>query len=232
MRLLSQGVLGPDGVSFIPSVVRVGLSVHPSLEHIALDSLVEQKRIEISSRRDDVGRNQNQLRNIVMEDAMIVFSTLSYSGSSVFAKLKNHFDVVIIDEAAQAVESSVLVPLCHGCTQVFLVGDPKQLPATVLSNTAADAGYNRSMFQRFQAAGYPVHMLRTQYRMHPSICAFPSSEFYDSKLENFDGRLSTCVILCNYIFASVGTDTSMHIDEQELSKKRREAGMTIPPLDH
>lgn len=32
-----------------------------------------------------------------------VFSTLSFSGSHVFSKLSRSFDVVIIDEAAQAV---------------------------------------------------------------------------------------------------------------------------------
>jgi len=32
-----------------------------------------------------------------------VFSTLSFSGSHVFSKLNRGFDVVIIDEAAQAV---------------------------------------------------------------------------------------------------------------------------------
>ena len=32
-----------------------------------------------------------------------VFSTLSFSGSHIFSKLSRSFDVVIIDEAAQAV---------------------------------------------------------------------------------------------------------------------------------
>lgn len=35
--------------------------------------------------------------------ALQVFSTLSFSGSHVFSKLNRGFDVVIIDEAAQAV---------------------------------------------------------------------------------------------------------------------------------
>jgi hypothetical protein len=42
--------------------------------------------------------------------------------------------VVVVDEAAQAVEPATLVPLAHGgAKQVFLVGDPVQLPATVMS---------------------------------------------------------------------------------------------------
>lgn len=44
------------------------------------------------------------------------------------------------------------------------MGDPNQLPATVLSAGALEHGYNTSMFQRLQAAGYPVqvqHVLRS-----------------------------------------------------------------------
>eukprot|EP00850_Spirogloea_muscicola_P018923 SM000179S03395 [mRNA] locus=s179:43590:47092:- [translate_table: standard] len=47
-------------------------------------------------------------------------STLSYSGSGVFARMTRAFDIVIVDEAAQAVEPATLVPLSHGCRQVIL----------------------------------------------------------------------------------------------------------------
>lgn len=63
------------------------------------------------------------------------------------------------------------MPLCHGCRQLFLVGDPIQLPATVLSDRAKDHGYDDSLFKRFQTAGYPVNMLTVQYRMHPEVRA-------------------------------------------------------------
>ena len=42
-----------------------------------------------------------------------------------------------------------------------------------------------SLAQKFAwPAGYPVHMLDTQYRMHPDICRFPSLEFYGGGLKN------------------------------------------------
>lgn len=51
-----------------------------------------------------------------------------------------------------------------GLSQLVLVGDPKQLPATVISQLAADKGYARSLFQRLQSCGVPVSLLDTQYR--------------------------------------------------------------------
>ena len=70
-----------------------------------------------------------------------------------------------------------------GC-RVVLVGDPQQLPATVLSRQAQLANMERSMFERFQRAGCPVTMLSVQYRMHPSIRQFPSQHFYNNQLQD------------------------------------------------
>ena len=64
-----------------------------------------------------------------------------------------------------------------------LVGDPQQLPATVLSKRSKALAFERSLFERLQLAGWPVHLLRVQYRMHPHIRAFPSAHFYNNELE-------------------------------------------------
>lgn len=71
--------------------------------------------------------------------------------------------------------------------QVFLVGDPVQLPATVISKRAVAHGYDVSLFKRLQTAGYPVQVLDTQYRMHPDICRFPSNQFYDGSVKTGTG---------------------------------------------
>jgi senataxin len=46
------------------------------------------------------------------------------------------------------------------------VGDPKQLPATVMSGLASKFLYECSMFERLQRAGYPVIMLTKQVVYH------------------------------------------------------------------
>ena len=62
----------------------------------------------------------------------------------------------IIDEAAQSTEPSALIPLRFGCRRLVLVGDPRQLPATVLSRAADRAGLGVSLFERLERAGHQV----------------------------------------------------------------------------
>lgn len=60
---------------------------------------------------------------------------------------------VLIDEAGQASEVAALQPLGYGARSVVLVGDPQQLPATVLSAAAKAVAMERSLFERLQASG-------------------------------------------------------------------------------
>jgi hypothetical protein len=64
------------------------------------------------------------------------------------------------------------------CCRLVLVGDPLQLPATVLSRSAASAGLEVSLFERLSASGLTPLLLRTQYRMHAAISAFSNAHFY------------------------------------------------------
>ena len=54
------------------------------------------------------------------------------------------FDVVVIDEAAQALEAWCWIAMCKA-PKVILAGDHLQLPPTVTSDEAARAGESRSL---------------------------------------------------------------------------------------
>ncbi|KAK3144776.1 hypothetical protein QOZ80_4AG0317720 [Eleusine coracana subsp. coracana] len=189
LRVLRTGIRDENNSTYSPKIVRVGLKAHHSVKAVSMDYLINQKRSGVGTL--DGGRREaggdDRMKASILNEAAIVFSTLSFSGSSIFSRMTRAFDVVIIDEAAQAVEPATLVPLVHGCRQVFLVGDPVQLPATVISKTAQKLGYGTSLFKRFQAAGFPVQMLKIQYRMHPEISIFPSNEFYEGALQDGEG---------------------------------------------
>ncbi|KAF1943176.1 hypothetical protein EJ02DRAFT_433485 [Clathrospora elynae] len=136
---------------------------------------------KLASRNADLNRRRAQ--EAVLNDAHIICATLSGSGHEMFQGLSIEFETVIVDEAAQCVEMSALIPLKYGCAKCILVGDPKQLPPTVFSKEAAKFQYEQSLFVRMQK-NHPddVHLLDTQYRMHPEISLFPSRTFYDGRL--------------------------------------------------
>lgn len=73
--------------------------------------------------------------------------------------IKKVFDTVIIDEAAQAVEVSTLIPLYYKCKRLILIGDPKQLPATIFSKICEKYNYSQSLFQRLMLSNVEVNML-------------------------------------------------------------------------
>lgn len=154
--------------------------------------LVEMSRLLILEDKFRSGNNFNiedakaKLEASFANEAEIVFTTVSSSGRKLFSRLTHGFDMIVIDEAAQASEVGVLPPLTLGAARCVLVGDPQQLPATVISKAAGSLLYSRSLFERFQQAGCPTILLSVQYRMHPQIRDFPSRYFYQGRLTDSD----------------------------------------------
>jgi len=68
---------------------------------------------------------------------------------------------------------------------MVVVGDPKQLPSTVISKNCKDAGYGRSWIENVMEC-HPdkVYLLDTQYRMDPEIVKFSNMHFYDNRIKN------------------------------------------------
>ncbi|WVQ83579.1 hypothetical protein IAT38_005720 [Cryptococcus sp. DSM 104549] len=122
-------------------------------------------------------------RDLILNEADIVCATLSGAGQDSLAP--HTFETVIIDEAAQAIEMSCLIPLKYGCKRCIMVGDPNQLPPTTFSTEAEKNSYNQSLFVRITKRD-PTHvqLLSIQYRMHPNISELPSKVFYDGRLRD------------------------------------------------
>lgn len=119
----------------------------------------------------------------IISSADVVCSTCLGAGSSNLEAAE--FVSVIIDEAAMCHEPTTLVPLTKGSAHTVLVGDHKQLPAITLSPAAEARGYGTSLFERLQTQDdVPSILLHKQYRMHPTISAFPNIEFYHHALSD------------------------------------------------
>lgn len=155
---------------------------------------------EVRRLRDEVFALRTKMTAAILSRASIIACTLSKSGSGPLSGLQRGFDALIIDEAAQAVELSTLVPIRERVARVVLVGDPKQLPATVKSVVAANARYDRSLFERIAESGVAPSMLRVQYRMHPFLRDFPSKRFYGGMLTDGPSVMERVAKVCPNVY--------------------------------
>lgn len=124
----------------------------------------------------------------------VVLATLHGSGG--FQLRDERFDVVLIDEASQALEAQCWVPLLSA-SKAVCAGDHLQLPPTIKSlrsssktssssskKTTTAVSLETTLFDRLLALHGPAikRMLTTQYRMHESIMRFPSDALYEGRL--------------------------------------------------
>lgn len=97
------------------------------------------------------------------------------------------FPFVFFDEGSMATEPVTLVPLVKGSRQLAIIGDHRQLPPVVEDEQARRGGLAKSLFERLIERGdVPSLMLDSQHRMHPSLSAFVSKNFYNSELRDGD----------------------------------------------
>jgi AAA domain len=185
--LLAQLEHTPKDAANRPRVV----AIHEDLERQLRD--LRRLRIAVAGELDVAVSRDVRIRKLArtyVEDAQVVFATLSGSASAILTQPNENgetgalFDTVVMDEGSQATEPSCVVPLTLGASRCFLVGDPQQLPATVLASGASGVAYGQSLLDRLCRSGANVLLLDTQYRMHPAISSFPRRYFYGGRLQD------------------------------------------------
>ena len=115
----------------------------------------------------------------LIDQADVICTTLVGSANDMLRD--RVFDVVVIDEAGQALEPACWIPIAKG-NKLVLAGDHLQLPPTIFSNEAAQKGLTISLMERTARIEKGVHFLNVQYRMNEKIAAFSNKHFYEGKL--------------------------------------------------
>ncbi|KAK6317688.1 hypothetical protein J4Q44_G00109790 [Coregonus suidteri] len=140
---------------------------------------------EVGELRKELRTREAAAITEVLKRADVVLAT--NTGANDGGPLKNlpvdHFDWVVIDECAQALESSCWIALLRG-RRCVLAGDYKQLPPTIKSQTAASKGLSVSLMERLiqKYGDSVVRMLTVQYRMNSNIMTWASEQMYQGKL--------------------------------------------------
>ncbi|KAL0958006.1 hypothetical protein HGRIS_000180 [Hohenbuehelia grisea] len=129
---------------------------------------------------------------------VIVTTCVSASFAHGVGLPKGHFTHIFVDEAAQATEPEVMVPIRtmgDEKTNVVLAGDPRQLGPIVRSKIARtlelDTSYierlmRRAMYNSASASDDAVQQfvkLVKNFRSHEAILKFSNERFYDGELQ-------------------------------------------------
>ncbi len=139
----------------------------------------------------------------IMEKTKVVASTLV--GAAHYSLNDYIFDVVIIDEASQALEPECWIAFLKA-KKIILAGDHKQLPPTVKSKKAIELGFTNTILDQLSPVKEINHLLDTQYRMHPNILSFSNKRFYQNKLKS-DATLVTRQV-SSHLYPIVWVDTA------------------------
>ncbi|MFZ4543286.1 MAG: AAA domain-containing protein [Saprospiraceae bacterium] len=122
---------------------------------------------------------ENRLLDQILDGADVIACTLVGAAHPTIDKYK--FRTVVVDEAAQALEPAIWIPLCKADKIVF-AGDPFQLPPTVKSVDARKMGLAITTMERC-LSHLPNALLNVQYRMNQAIMDFSNDRFYEGKLQ-------------------------------------------------
>jgi ATP-dependent RNA/DNA helicase IGHMBP2 len=106
---------------------------------------------------------------------------------------RKKFKTLFFDEASQALEPMVWVPLVK-CERLILSGDHFQLPPVVKSMEAKKGGLEQTMLDRCIELKDTVVLLNRQYRMNSVIMGFSNNYFYSDELIA-DETVSTHVLV-------------------------------------
>ena len=154
---------------------------------------------ELKDLRKEYRVREKQCVTALVGGSKVILATLHGAGG--FQLRQEQFDVVIIDEASQALEAQCWIPLLSA-KKLVLAGDHLQLPPTIKSsstNLKSEKGkvapqqakkdvlstsLEVTMFDRLLKLHGSIikRMLTVQYRMHEKIMRFPSDAMYDGKL--------------------------------------------------
>jgi superfamily I DNA and/or RNA helicase len=123
---------------------------------------------------------ESYIVNKLIDQAQVIACTLI--GSTHEYIRSKVFDVVVIDEAGQALEPACWVAILKA-EKVVMAGDPFQLPPTVKSHEAERKGLTKTLLEKTIERLPQISLLKTQYRMHKDIMAFSNLKFYNNALE-------------------------------------------------
>lgn len=184
---LDAKIEAAEGTEIVNDIRKEMASMQTKLSKTRDKSLRYNLRREMKANRKEIRQREQNVVVEIVKHSDVVFATNVGASSKLLKDMV--FDLVIIDEAAQALEASCWIPILKS-KRCVLAGDHLQLPPTIKSKVAASQGLEVTLFDRitrFPTTQSIVKMLNVQYRMHEDISNWCSRAMYNGELGSFEG---------------------------------------------
>lgn len=172
--------------------------------------------IILSDYINEIECNPFSLKSIIEEYSYVYSSTTGQSSKAVKEKIGQNkvneenasFDTLIIDEAARVAPMDLLIAMVLAKKRIILVGDHRQLPHMVDEDIVKSSNLSENYFIKESMFGYLKNRaikleeydnikraitLENQYRTHPVLGEFVSSNFYEKHNEGFNSPLGKTI---------------------------------------
>ena len=130
-----------------------------------------------------------ELNKLTLANADIVGMTTTGAAKHSYIFKNFHPKILIVEEAAEVLESHVVTSLCASVEQMVLIGDHKQLQPKITCFDLEKYDLHVSLFERLAMKGFPIATLSVQHRMRPEIASIVGNHVYE-KLENHKSVLN------------------------------------------
>lgn len=151
---------------------------------------------EVKALRKEIRTREEKVVSELIHNANVVLATCVGAANTKLLTPDVTFDLVVIDEAAQALEAACWIAILRG-RKLVLAGDHCQLPPTIMSTTV-QRQLGVTLFERTMRlygeknGGNDVdntvsRMLKVQYRMNENIANWASECMYGGALATFAG---------------------------------------------
>ncbi|GBL83940.1 NFX1-type zinc finger-containing protein 1 [Araneus ventricosus] len=164
-----------------------------SLYKFWLELFIRKKKERITELHQEIREKYNKLQEMrtqedlyVCKKALVVGMTTT--GAAKYRHIVQHLNprILIVEEAAEILESHIVTSLTRGTQHLILIGDHQQLrPNPTVHLLATKYGMNISLFERMVENGLDCYKLETQHRMRPEIASLLVPYIY-TKLQNHE----------------------------------------------
>lgn len=184
---LDAKIQAAEGTEIVDDIRKETTSMLAKLQKTRDRGARASLRHELKANRKEIREREQKVVAELLKHSDVVFATNVGAASKLLRDLS--FDLVVIDEAAQALEASCWIPILKA-KRCVLAGDHLQLPPTIKSKAAASQGLDVTLFDRVTQMTHTrdvVKMLNVQYRMHQDISDWCSRAMYKGELGSFEG---------------------------------------------